>query len=98
MKFDTSDIPENQNIDKKSELLQYLNTASKDKTEVRNMNYKMMRTSIITSGAAIIPALVIYGVFSKMGVDMSPMITVMSIAFAGIGVGFIGMIGLSRGA
>ena len=94
----TSDAPDNKTFEKPSELYKYISNVNKDKMELKKMNYKMLIKGFSLAGISIILSFVGIAFLSYKGIDTAPAWEVLKIYFYVLGIGLVGIIGLSKGA
>jgi len=96
--MNTSNIPDNKILENSTELYMYVSAVNKNKMEIKRMNYKMLINGFIFAGVSIILSFIGILILSHKDIDTAPAWEVLKIYFYVLGIGLVGIIGLSKGA
>ena len=96
--MNTSNIPDNKIFENSTELYKYVSAVNVNKMEIKRMNYKMLINGFIFAGISIILSFIGILILSYKEIDTAPAWEVLKIYFYVLGIGLVGIIGLSKGA
>jgi len=96
--MNTSNVPDSKIFEKPSELYKYISTVNKNKMELKKMTYKMLLKGFIFAGISVILSFIGIAFLNHKGIDTTPAWEALKIFFYVLGIGLVGIIGLSKGA